>query len=112
MLLGVGGAPEGVATACAIRVLGGHMQARLAPADVDEIERAMASGYDLTKKYELQDLAGGTRWIFVLTGVTDGLLVRGIREADEALEVQTFVLDSALEEGQILDVRVERGAKL
>lgn len=112
MLLGVGGAPEGVATACAIRVLGGHMQARLAPADADEIERAMVSGYDLTKKYELQDLAGGSRWIFVLTGVTDGLLVRGIREADEALEVQTFVLDSALEEGQILDVRVERGAKL
>ena len=109
LLLGIGGAPEGVATACAVRILGGHMQARLAPGDVEEITRAFESGYDLEKKYELQDLAGGERLVFVLTGVTDGLLVRGIREIDErTLEVQSFLLDSALDDGQIIDVHVER----
>ncbi|MFM6962678.1 MAG: fructose-bisphosphatase class II family protein [Micrococcales bacterium] len=108
MLLGIGGAPEGVATACAVQILGGHMQARLAPGDVDEITRAFESGYDLEKKYELQDLASGDRHVFVLSGVTDGLLVRGIREVDEkTVEVQSFLLDSALDDGQIIDVRVE-----
>lgn len=109
MLIGIGGAPEGVATACAVRILGGHMQARLAPGDAEEIARALESGYDLEKKYELQDLASGNRFVFLLTGVTDGLLVRGIREQEDgALEVQTFLLDSSLSDGQIIDVRVER----
>ena len=109
MLVGIGGAPEGVATACAVRILGGHMQARLAPSDADEIARALESGYDLEKKYELHDLAAGERLVFILTGVTDGLLVRGIREKRAGvLDVQVFLLDSALDDGQIIDVRVER----
>ena len=109
MLIGIGGAPEGVATACAVQILGGHMQARLAPGDADEIARAMESGYDLDKKYELNDLAGGDRFVFILTGVTDGLLVRGIREQeDKTLQIQSFLLDSALPDGQVIDVLVER----
>ena len=109
MLIGIGGAPEGVATACAVQILGGHMQARLAPGDADEIARAMESGYDLDKKYELNDLAGGDRFVFILTGVTDGLLVRGIREQEDGtLQVQSFLLDSALPDGQVIDVLVER----
>ena len=50
----------------------------------------------------------GERFIFVLSGVTDGLLVRGIAETPEGLEIQSFLLDSELDEGHILDVRVER----
>ena len=108
MLIGVGGCPEGIVTACAVQILGGHMQGRLAPSNPDELERALDAGYDLEKKLELNDLVWGERFIFVLTGVTDGLLVRGIREGDDGLEVQTFLLDSDLDEGHILDVRVER----
>jgi len=108
MLIGVGGCPEGVATACAIQILGGHMQGRFAPSDPDEIERALDAGYDLEKKLELNDLVWGERFVFVLTGITDGLLVRGVRETDDGLEIQSFLLDSALDEGHILDVRVER----
>ena len=107
MLIGVGGCPEGIVTACAVQILGGHMQGRLAPSSPDELERALDAGYDLEKKLELNDLVWGERFIFVLTGVTDGLLVRGIREGDDGLEVQTFLLDSDLDEGHILDVRVE-----
>lgn len=108
MLLGVGGCPEGIVTACAVQILGGHMQGRLAPSDPDELERALDAGYDLEKKLELNDLVWGDRFVFVLTGVTDGLLVRGIREGDDGLEVQSFLLDSELDEGHILDVRVDR----
>lgn len=108
MLIGVGGCPEGIVTACAVQILGGHMQGRLAPSNPDELERALDAGYDLEKKLELNDMVWGERFIFVLTGVTDGLLVRGIREGDDGLEVQTFLLDSDLDEGHILDVRVER----
>jgi fructose-1,6-bisphosphatase II len=107
MLIGVGGCPEGIVTACAVQILGGHMQGRLAPSNPDELERALDAGYDLEKKLELNDMVWGERFIFVLTGVTDGLLVRGIREGDDGLEVQTFLLDSDLDEGHILDVRVE-----
>ncbi len=109
MLIGIGGAPEGVATACAVRILGGHMQARLAPGDVDQLARALESGYDLEKKYELEDLVAGERLVFIMTGLTDGLLVRGIREKREGvLDVQVFLLDSDLDDGQVIDVRVER----
>ena len=108
MLLGVGGTPEGIVTACAVTILGGHMQGRLAPSDPDELERALDAGHDLEKKLELSDMVWGERFIFVLTGVTDGLLVRGIADTTEGLEIQSFLLDSDLEEGHILDVRVER----
>jgi fructose-1,6-bisphosphatase II len=108
MLIGVGGCPEGIVTACAVQILGGHMQGRLAPSDPDELERALDAGYDLEKKLELNDMVWGDRFIFVLTGVTDGLLCRGIQEGDDGLEIQSFLLDSELDEGHILDVRVER----
>lgn len=108
MLLGVGGAPEGVATACAVRILGGFMQGRLAPQDVDQLERAMVAGYDLEKKYEITDLVGGENWIFVLTGITDGLLTKGIEVEGDGLIVQSLVLDSKLGEPQLIDVEVSR----
>ncbi|CAB4692433.1 MAG: fructose-bisphosphatase class II [Actinobacteria bacterium] len=108
MLLGVGGCAEGIVTACAVRILGAHMQGRLAPSNPDELERALEAGHDLEKKLELDDMVWGERFIFVLSGVTDGLLVRGIAETPEGLEIQSFLLDSELDEGHILDVRVER----
>ena len=108
MLLGVGGAPEGVATACAVRILGGFMQARLAPQTVDQLEQAMVAGYDLERKFGLTDLVGGENWIFVLTGITDGLLTRGIVPDGDGLILQTLVLDSKLGEPQLIEVEVSR----
>lgn len=108
MLLGVGGAPEGVATACAVRVLGGFMQARLAPQTVDQLEQAMVAGYELDRKYALTDLVGGENWVFVLTGITDGLLTRGIVPDGDGLVLQTLVLDSKLGEPQLIEVEVGR----
>ena len=107
LLLGIGGAPEGVVTAVAIRVLGGYMQGILAPQTPDEIERALHAGYALDKKFELEDLVGGERHIFVLTGVTDGILVEGVKEADGELTIQSMVLDSALDGARLVEVKVD-----
>jgi fructose-1,6-bisphosphatase II len=103
MMLGLGGSPEGVVAAVAVQILGGFMQTRFAPQNSDQISRALAAGYDLEAKFELDDLVSGERFVFVLTGITDGVLARGIRELDSALELQTFVLDSSLGEPVIVD---------
>jgi fructose-1,6-bisphosphatase II len=108
MLLGLGGSPEGVATAVAIQILGGFMQTRFAPQNPDQIERALAANYDIERKFELEELVSGDRFIFVLTGITDGILANGVRENDEDLEIQSFVLDSNIGEGLVVDVRVPK----
>ena len=103
LLLGLGGSPEGVVAAVAVQVLGGFMQTRFAPQDAEQIARALAAGYDLEAKFELDDLVSGDRFVFVLTGITDGVLARGVREGDEHLELQTFILDSALNEPAVIE---------
>lgn len=108
LLLGLGGSPEGVATAVAIQVLGGFMQTRFAPQDPDQIERALAANYDIEKKFELDELVSGEHFIFVLTGITDGILANGVREFDESLEIQSFILDSKVGQGLVVDVRVPK----
>mgnify|MGYP006185061537 CR=1 FL=1 len=99
LLLGLGGSPEGVVAAVAIQVLGGFMQTRFAPQDAEQIARALAAGYDLEAKFELDDLVSGERFVFVLTGITDGVLARGVREQDGKLTVESYILDSYLEGG-------------
>lgn len=75
MLMGVGGTPEGVMTACAVAALGGGMQGRVAP-QLDEEARALRSeGADTGRVLELDELAGGEA-LFVATGVTGGPLLR------------------------------------
>jgi fructose-1,6-bisphosphatase II len=108
LLLGIGGNPEGVVTACAVQACGGFMQGRLMPLTPNEMTRALAAGYDVEKKYSLEELANGERFIFVLTGVTDGLLAAGIREVGEELHLQSFVLDSEFPEPRLLEVRLPR----
>lgn len=108
MLLGIGGNPEGVVTACAVQALGGFMQGRLMPLSPDEMTAALDAGYDVEKKFELDELASGERFIFVLTGITDGLLTKGIREVEDELHVQSFVLDSEIGEVRLLEVHIPR----
>ena len=102
MLLGQGGSPEGVVAAVAVRILGGFMQTRFAPQTADQLGRALAAGYDLEAKFELDDLVSGERFVFVLTGITDGVLAQGIREQGGKLSIESYILDSCLESGVIL----------
>lgn len=106
LMLGLGGSPEGVVAAVAIQILGGFMQTRFAPQNAEQIARALAAGYDLEGKFELDDLVSGERFVFVLTGITDGVLARGVRDTGDGLELQTFVLDSALDGPIVLDHKI------
>ena len=92
MYLGIGGAPEGVLAASAIKCLGGQFQARLKIKDDDEIKRATNLGIkDFDKKYYLNDLVKGDV-IFCSSGVTNGELVSGVKIKDKEYETETFAL--------------------
>ncbi len=79
-VMGIGGAPEGVITAAAMRCLGGEIQARLKATNEEQQERVKSLGFhDLSKIYKTEDLAPGNEILFSCTGVTDGELLRGVR---------------------------------
>ena len=80
VVMGIGGAPEGVLTAAALRCLNGGMRARLVPTKTGQEERMRRMGItDVKRIYTEQDLAPGPDILFVATGVTDGTLMRGVR---------------------------------
>ena len=92
--LGVGGAPEGVLAAAALQCIGGQMQARLVINNDDEKSRAQKIGIeDLDKKYSLNELAHGDI-IFSATGVTEGTMVRGVRNLNNNHVTHSLVLRS------------------
>ena len=79
-VFGIGGAPEGVITAAAMRCLGGEIQARLKATNEEQLERVRALGIqDLDRIYHTEDLAPGQEILFSSTGVTDGELLKGVR---------------------------------
>ena len=78
ILFGVGGTPEGVITAAALKCMGGEIQAQLAPRSDSERENVLAAGYDLDKGIHTDDLGSGDNCFFAATGVTDGELLRGV----------------------------------
>ncbi|MBB5117246.1 fructose 1,6-bisphosphatase [Streptomyces eurocidicus] len=94
LLLGVGGTPEGIIAACAIKCLGGTIQAKLWPKDDEERERALAAGHDLDKVLHTDDLVRGDNVFFVATGITDGELLRGVRYRAETATTQSLVMRS------------------
>jgi len=79
LLLGVGGTPEGIIAACAIKCLGGIIQGRLAPRDEAEHNRALAAGHDLKHVLTTDDLVTSEDAFFAATGITDGELLAGVR---------------------------------
>ena len=95
MCVGVGGSPEGIVTACAIKALGGHIQGRLWPRDDDERQRGIDAGLDMDRVYEADDLVQGNNTIFVATGVTDGQLVAGVRRERGYVYTESVVLRGA-----------------
>lgn len=98
LLIGVGGAPEGVISAAAMRCLGGDFQGRLKFRNEEEKQRATKMGVgDLHKKYTLEELAFGSV-MFCATGVTDGPLLKGIRLLpDDRATTQSIVMRSKTE---------------
>ncbi len=94
MCVGIGGSPEGVATACAIKALGGFIQTRLAPKDDEERQKGIDAGLDVDKLYTADDLVKGDNTFFVATGVTDGGLVAGVKRLGPIIRTESIVLRS------------------
>ena len=94
LLLGIGGAPEGVLAASALRCVGGEFQGRLAPRNNEEIERAKKMGVaDIKKKFKLDELAAGDV-MFSATGVTDGDYLQGVHFFAGGATTQSVVMRS------------------
>lgn len=96
MCVGIGGSPEGIVTACAIKALGGHIQGRLWPRDDDEKQKGIDAGLKLDDHvYEAEDMVKGKNTIFVATGVTNGELVKGVRRVGDFVYTESVVLRGA-----------------
>ena len=92
-VMGIGGAPEGVLTAAALRCLNGQILGRLIVAKPNDAERLEKMGVKDTKRiYDTTDLAPGKKMIFACTGVTDGNLLRGVRFFGEGIRTQSMIL--------------------
>lgn len=92
MCVGVGGSPEGVVTACAIKALGGLIQGILMPRDEVERAGAEAAGLQPGQVYEASDLVRGNNTFFVATGVTHGSLLRGVRKENGFITTESLVI--------------------
>jgi fructose-1,6-bisphosphatase class II len=95
LLMGIGGAPEGVLAAAALRCVGGDMQGRLKPRNDGEIERAKKMGIkDISKKFSIEELAAGDV-MFAATGVTDGDYLQGVHFFPGGATTQSVVMRSS-----------------
>ncbi|MBA2415117.1 MAG: class II fructose-bisphosphatase [Geodermatophilaceae bacterium] len=94
LLLGIGGTPEGIITACALKCMGGAMQARLWPHDEAERRKALDAGHDLDRVLGLDDLVSGDNVFFCATGITDGDLLRGVHYRSGEVSTQSLVMRS------------------
>lgn len=93
ILMGIGGAPEGVISAAALRCLGGDFQGRLVPEEDSEIERARKMGIaDINKLMTIDDLVKSQEVFFAATGITDGDLLRGVRYYSRRAITHTLVM--------------------
>ena len=111
MLLGIGGTPEGVISACAMKCLGGQILGRLWPRNEDERQRAIDAGYDLDQVLTTDDLVSGKDVFFACTGVTDGDLVDGVRYRGDDARTQSVVMRSRSGTVRIVDA-IHRRHKL
>lgn len=94
MCVGIGGTPEGIITACAVKALGGLIQGRLHPRDGAERQRAIDAGHDLDEVLDGSTLVKGDNTYFVATGVTDGSLVAGVSRFGDRIRTESIVLRS------------------
>ena len=94
ILMGIGGTPEGVISAAAIKCLGGAMQAKLWPRTDDERRRLVDAGYELDRVLGHDDLVRGENVFVSATGVTGGALLRGVRVSGAGVETESLVMRS------------------
>ncbi len=111
LLLGIGGTPEGIIAACALKCLGGTIQAKLWPRDEAERRKALDAGHDLDRVLHTDDLVTGDNVFFCATGITDGELLTGVRYRAGGAATHSIVMRS--KSGTIREVTSEhRLAKL
>ncbi len=94
LLTGVGGTPEGVISAAALKCLGGEMQGRLWPRDDEERRKLVAAGYDVDRMLRTSDLVSGEDVFVAATGVTTGTLLAGVRYTRDGAATQSIVMRS------------------
>jgi fructose-1,6-bisphosphatase II len=92
VLLGVGGTPEGVIAACALRAMGGEIQGKLFARDEDELRRGREAGYDFEKILTMDDLVSSEDVFFAATGITDGELLQGVRYFGDGASTDSLVV--------------------
>lgn len=92
VLIGIGGTPEGVLAACALKCMGGEIQGRLYPRDDKEAAVALEQGYDLKKLLTIDELVCCEEVFFALTGITDGELVNGVEYFGDGARTHTLVM--------------------
>jgi fructose-1,6-bisphosphatase II len=94
MLMGVGGTPEGVLSAAALKCVGGALYGRLWPRDDEERQQLVDAGYDVERKLSLGDLVAGEDVFFAATGVTTGALLKGVRYTRDGAFTDSIVMRS------------------
>ncbi len=94
ILFGIGGTPEGVIAAAALKCMGGEIQGRLWPRNDSERDAAISAGYDLSQILSSDDLVSGGNCFFAATGITDGELLRGVRYTAAGAITQSLVMRS------------------
>lgn len=92
LLMGIGGTPEGIIAACAMKCLGGAIQGRLHPRSDEERAKAIAQGLDLNQILSTDDLVKGDDVFFAATGITDGELLRGVRYGEHHITSNSIVM--------------------
>jgi fructose-1,6-bisphosphatase II len=94
LLMGIGGTPEGVISAAAIKCLGGALQGRLWPRDDDERQQLVDAGFDVEKVLTTNDLVAGEDVFVAATGVTSGALLRGVQYTGDGAITDSIVMRS------------------
>lgn len=111
VLMGIGGTPEAVLAACALKALGGDMQCKLWPRSAEERERAEAAGDDLDRVLTLDDLVKSDDVFFAATGITDGEFLRGVRYRGDTAETHSIMMRSRSGTLRRIDTRHAIGLK-
>ena len=105
VLIGIGGTPEGVTAAAALKCMGGEIQGLLAPRDDAERQAAIDFGFDLTAVLTTDILVKGDNCFFAATGITDGELLRGVRYEHGGARTQSLVMRSKSGTVRLIDAR-------
>jgi fructose-1,6-bisphosphatase II len=109
ILLGIGGTPEGVIAAAAMKCMGGEIQGRLWPRNEGERQTALDAGYDLDRVLMTEDLVSGDNCFFAVTGITDGEVLKGVHYDARGATTQSLVTRSKSGTVRLVNARHQLG---